>query len=89
MQTLNEIFHNFLGTWSLSRSVVPHGSLEGRASFFRIDDITLQYEERGELSLNEGETLSDVSKKYLYKLEEDAIAVYFDDGPDKGKLFHR
>ncbi len=83
------IFEMLEGQWLLTREINPHGTFEGTASFAKIDDITLQYEEQGELTLNNDITLSDVSKRYLYKLEEGGIAVYFDDGVTKGELFHR
>ena len=72
----------------MERQIDPHGRFDGTASFSKIDDVTLLYEEIGTLSLEAGEVLDDVSKRYLYKLEEDALAVYFDDGPNKGNLFH-
>lgn len=85
----NRIFKTLLDTWELSRSIEPHGSFLGHAVFFQVDDRTLSYQEMGEMTLSEGHVLDDVQKRYIYKLEDDAIAVYFDDGPDKGKLFHR
>ncbi|MEM8833121.1 MAG: DUF6314 family protein [Pseudomonadota bacterium] len=84
-----QIFKSFEGQWRLERQIDPHGHFNGTASFSKIDDVTLLYEETGTLSLEAGEVLDDVSKRYLYKLEGDAIAVYFDDGPNKGNIFHR
>jgi len=86
---VNEIFENWLGKWALTRKIDPHGSFAGQAVFSRVDDNTILYQETGELTLVEGHVLDDVQKRYIYKLEENAIVVYFDDGPDKGKLFHR
>lgn len=83
------IFESFEGQWLLTREIIPHGAFKGTASFTKIDDLTLQYKEQGELTLNNDVKLSDVSKRYLYKLEEGGIAVYFDDGVTKGDLFHR
>jgi len=78
-----------LGIWNLKRTITPHGYFSGEATFTEIRKDTLQYIEHGVLTLENGEILTDVQKRYIYKREGDAIAVYFDDGPDKGKLFHR
>lgn len=86
---IDNLFLFFAGEWSLSREIDPHGSFEGSAMFTQIDDNTLQYEEQGVLQLKEGYTLDDVTKRYLYKFEDEVLVIYFDDGPDKGKLFHR
>ncbi|MEM7618568.1 MAG: DUF6314 family protein [Pseudomonadota bacterium] len=85
----DNLFVFFIGEWSLLREIDPHGSFEGTATFTPINDNTLQYEEQGVLQLKEGHTLDDVTKRYLYKFEDEVLFIYFDDGPDKGRLFHQ
>ena len=83
-----KIFHFLKGEWVLKREINPHGSFEGTAKFTLLDDMTLAYKEEGVLTLNAGNALDDVTKRYIYKLEGGGIAVYFNDGPNKGNLFH-
>ncbi len=82
------IFSLLEGQWILKRKITSKGDLIGTADFIKIDYYTLHYEERCTLTLNTNQVITDVKKRYLYKLENDYIAVYFDDGVTKGKLFH-
>ncbi|MEM6811941.1 MAG: DUF6314 family protein [Pseudomonadota bacterium] len=84
----SKIFQSLEGRWNLDRQITPHGHFSGEAVFSKIDDTSLAYSETGQLSLDSGDTLNDVSKRYIFSLKDEGISVYFDDGPDKGKLFH-
>ena len=40
------------------------------------------------MTLDNGQSV-EAYRSYIYKLEDDVIAVYFNDGESKGQLFHK
>ena len=82
------IFKNLNGTFDIERTITPHGRFVGQGRF-TLDAQGIAYYEKGDLTLEDGRVIEGATKRYLYKLEADTIAVYFADGVDKGKLFHR
>lgn len=88
MDSARKIFQNLWGKWDIKRTVEPGGSFIGSAVFQTISDSEYLYTERGDMTLDNGENV-EAYRSYIYKLEDDVIAVYFNDGESKGQLFHK
>ena len=80
------LFRGLAGRWRQVRTLSPGGSYAGEAVLAPIDDTRLQYEERGILTLADGQRLA-ASRRYVFALEGGQIGVYFDEQPQR--LFHR
>ncbi|KXX66501.1 DUF6314 family protein [Flammeovirga sp. SJP92] len=92
---LNNIFQNLEGVWTLNRTILNvidnnTETAEGVAIFFNknLNDLTtLNYEEKGRLSIQNGQKHINFNRKYIYRLKEESIDIILDDGVTKGKLF--
>jgi hypothetical protein len=82
------LFRALAGRWQLLRKVDPGGRLSGHATFTEEGEDTYHYREEGELTLDRHDDGLEATRDYIFHLEHATIAVYFGDGPDKGKLFH-
>lgn len=77
------------GRWSIAREIAGEGAaFSGRAVFEPAGGGALSYQETGTLTLANGRSLQ-AHRRFVYRAVEDAIAILFDDGPDKGELFVR
>lgn len=81
----HEILPYFCGKWSIDRDISIYGRVHGEASFARVSgkSTVLRYFEEVNLHTGKGH------RQYLYKFENDQVNVYFDDGENKGDLFHK
>lgn len=79
----------FLGVWSLSRIITPGKvMMRGDALFKAVSQTDLIYEEVVQVE-DAGQVISEASRSYIYRIiGETEITILFNDGPDKGKLFH-
>jgi hypothetical protein len=90
---LQQLKYFFAGNWLLQRQIFSPGRrhlyarASGQASFEATTDNRLVYCESGKLLL--AHTTAPVSFKrgFEYHFSTDLMAVYFHDGPDKGKLY--
>jgi len=73
---LIDIFLALEGTWLLDRTIPGHAKLQGVATFKRVDDCSLKYEETGDLELLGGKKLS-ATRSYVYRLAEPFIEIEF------------
>ena len=82
----DRVFELLGGTWAIEREIRPKGTYSGTATFLRTGADSMDYAEKGVLSLNNGQVLSG-ERLYTYRLHEDSIELLFADGPNKGKHF--
>lgn len=61
--------------------------MAGEAKFTPTSNDEYKYTEQGTLTLDRGDVVENVTRGYLYKFKDDAIHIYYADGPDDGKLF--
>ena len=80
-----DLFALLAGTWAQARVITPGGTYSGTATLTEIGDRLLGYTETGTIELDAGGSLQ-ASRRYIFKLEAPAIAVYFDETPQR--LFH-
>lgn len=88
MSHTEDIFNDLAGNWSIERTIEPGGRFIGQAQFIPEGKSSLTYREEGVLTLDDG-TVLNPTKKYEWRLEQGAIAIYFADGVSNGKIFHR
>lgn len=90
-----EIFNNLEGKWALNREITDSKKnavylAQGMAIFKKnLKPEILYYVENGHVQIKESSNPLKFSRKYIYKLNQDSIDIYLDDGPTKGKLFQR
>lgn len=82
----DRVFSLLLGSWEIERDIRPKGSFAGTATFVKADEVTLDYAEKGILTLNNGQTLIG-ERLHTYRLHEDRIEVLFADGVNIGNHF--
>lgn len=82
------MFNQFEGRWQLERGILPGGAMRGEAKFISVSKVEFNYMEQGVLTLDHGDVIHDVTRSYIYKLEDDHIQVFYADGSDDGALFH-
>lgn len=82
-----KIFQQLKGVWRLERFISPGGHMSGEATFAPISDIEYHYTEQGILTLDHGDVIEDVKRSYIYKVKNETIQIYYNDGPDQGELF--
>jgi hypothetical protein len=78
------LFDLLAGSWRISRTIDPHGALDGTATFTERDGGWLAYSERGELTVDGGRFTA--RRSYLFEPRPDGFAVWFDGQPRR--LFH-
>ena len=76
------LFDALEGAWALHRTIQPAGRFDGTARFERVDANTLQYRERGMLSLPDGPPIEG-TREYIYRLEGDRLCAYFPEEPPR------
>jgi hypothetical protein len=74
------------GSWLLRRSVDTGATMTGVATFARRDDGRLDYAERGQLTLTNGQIL-DAERHYIFEEEDCGFLVWLPKVPPR--LFHR
>lgn len=82
-----QIFQGLEGTWRIERSITPCGVFTGTGLFERVSDLEYLYTETGNIVLNDNYE-AQAYRSFIYKLEAGEIAVYFNDGENKGARFH-
>lgn len=85
---ISDIFKKLKGKWCVDRTIDPGGVFQGDAVFNVLSDTEYEYTETGEMTFDNGHKV-EAYRSYIYRLEEEAIAVYFNDGQSRGQLFHR
>jgi uncharacterized protein DUF6314 len=80
-----EVMMKLSGTWSFDRTIEGHGSMQGVASFTRLDQDRLAYREEGNLRLLDGTELQ-AEREYIYRVRRDGFDVFFKESPPR--LFH-
>lgn len=83
----SEIFRNLSGEWLLERDIPGMARMAGTACFAPEGNDILNYREAGRLTLGDGSRF-EAHRRYVYRLEEGQIAVYFADGGRDRELFH-
>ncbi len=80
MSISSKIFSLIQGTWKISRKIPGTGYLNGYAIFEQnpYDPHELFYSENGIFVFGNGKSL-EASKKYIYRLKDEDIYVYFND----------
>lgn len=92
MSDLKTIFDNFKGSWNFERRIASletdkeEATAQGTAEFTQQENASLAYEETGKLNLSTGQSLP-FYRHYLYTLEENAMHVFYGDGPQTGQLY--
>ncbi|MCC6919620.1 MAG: hypothetical protein IT548_10480 [Alphaproteobacteria bacterium] len=79
------ILDQLRGVWAIRRSISNGASLAGTAVFQPSGGDELRYDERGELTLAEGQRFA-ATRSYLFRRSAIGFDVYFTEEP--GKLFH-
>ena len=83
-----DLFNSLKGEWILHRQITPGGVMSGKAVFLPQDEHSYLYEEEGQLQLDNG-VMTDFLRRYIYRLIDDDIHVYYADGLQNGQLFHK
>ena len=86
---LEDVFQTLQGKWRIDRQIVPGGMFSGDAVFMLVSKTRYDYRERGTLTTDQGDVISDVLRAYSYEMHGDDICVFYADGGDSGKLFHK
>jgi len=82
----DRVFSLFEGAWEIERQISGKGTYAGTATFVRTGADSMDYAEKGVITLNNGEVLSG-ERRYTYRLHEDRIELLFADGPNVGNHF--
>lgn len=82
-----DVFQSLRGSWDIKRRITPGGVFTGVGVFEAINDDQYIYTETGDMFLDNG-TQINAYRAYTYLFENGKISVYFQDGADKGSLFH-
>lgn len=86
MSLARRIFNLLEGKWIINREILNVGRLAGDCTFKREDSQdTLVYQEKGTFHLLSNNESYQASRKYLYKLTDNDIYVFFDDN----RFFHQ
>jgi hypothetical protein len=81
-----KVFALLEGSWAIERAIEPGGQYEGVGEFSKVAPNTLDYYEKGRLSLANGKRLN-AEKRYTYLLGNGVIEVRFADGVNQGEHF--
>lgn len=61
--------------------------MAGQGEFTPTSHDEYKYIEQGTLTLDHGGVVENVTRVFLYQFKDEAIQIYYADGPDNGKLF--
>ena len=81
----SEVVTRLAGSWSFSRIVTGHVTVEGVAVVMPSDDGAFAYREQGHLTLANGTTL-EAEREYIFRRGERGFSVFFKETPPR--LFH-
>jgi hypothetical protein len=91
-----DLFGFFIGQWTLERCIyfnssgVVYATAHGEASFISgTRPAELLYEERGKLKIVNNPVEIAFSRKFRYAFQRGKMNIFFEDGPDKGKLYQQ
>ncbi|HLV46421.1 MAG TPA: DUF6314 family protein [Flavobacterium sp.] len=82
----------FAGNWNFTREIYNGKTLyaqgKGEAVFLANESgKELTYHEKGNITLTDNQTKIPFYRSFLYAFEREKLAVFFNDGMDKGKLY--
>lgn len=80
MSAVAQIFRRLEGRWKFKRAIPEHGTVEGLATFEKLNDDStnvLRYKEDGTFQTLEKKVFN-VSREYEYRLNDEKISVYLE-----------
>jgi hypothetical protein len=99
MKTIQTIFENFKGNWSIDRVMIANdrkieGTAKGKATFALFNSIhtELFFHEEGTAVYSpdeEDSTENSFFRDYLYRLHDNKIEIYHAGGQQHGELYQR
>ena len=81
----SEVVTRLTGAWSFDRIIEGQGSMQGFATFTRLNAESLAYREQGRLRLLNGTEL-EAEREYVFRERDRGFDVFFKENPPR--LFH-
>lgn len=84
---VSHLLDQFEGHWQLSRRIEQEqATMQGTATFSRVENDILLYHEEGVLTLHNGQAIR-CTRRYKFLAQGESLVILFNDGPDDGKTF--
>jgi len=81
----SEVTEKLIGSWSFNRLIEGQATMQGIATFMRLNERSLAYREQGRLRLSNGTELQ-AERAYIFNKGDHGFRVFFEENPPR--LFH-